>query len=108
MFLIFDTFIYTYSLNTARRDKCIVFPLCSSIDSKTFLLEGDIEITTDRNSIKCKSNTCLWPKSGSQVIIPYTTSLKYSKPGQRVFLLACFILHKFCNSFASIWCDATN
>lgn len=76
-----------------------------------FLLEGDIEIPNSRNAIRClsKQNSCRWPKSGGQVVIPYTISSKYSKPGQSVYSLffVCF-WPTYCISFASNWFYAAN
>lgn len=52
-----------------------------STESEMFLLEGDLEIPTNRNANKCtaKPRSCLWPKSGGKVIVPYLISTKYSR-----------------------------
>lgn len=81
-----------------------------STESEMFLLEGDLEIPTNRNANKCtaKPRSCLWPKSGGKVVVPYTISSKYSRLNLFVCLLSYVEVIFFKASFIrSTWPDET-
>ncbi|CAG5852169.1 unnamed protein product [Menidia menidia] len=45
--------------------------------SDEFLLEGDLLPPTSRNAMTCWGNSCLWKKSGRQVVVPYVVSRQF-------------------------------